>query len=90
MRTVTIDLESFQGIGSPTLYACIGANILFAGAAVVSFFASTLGDPFAHFDSQPTWMFMTFCSFAVVSYSFAVLFPTIPRDIKEHMLTILR
>ncbi|KAJ9617167.1 hypothetical protein H2200_000888 [Cladophialophora chaetospira] len=69
MRTVTVDFEPFQGTGSPTLYARVGANILFAGAAVVSFFTSTLGDPFAHFDSQPRWIFMTFSSFAVAAFN---------------------
>lgn len=79
MRPVAVNFEAFQGTASPMLYARIGANILFAGAAIVSFFTSTLDDPFAHFDSQPKWMFMTFCSFAVVSSSLAAWSATVSR-----------
>ncbi len=67
MRIVSVNFEPFEGAGSTTQYACIGANSVFLISAFVSLFASTLDDPWANFDSQPKWMFMSFCSGVVVS-----------------------
>jgi hypothetical protein len=68
MNAISITHEQFQGTSPISLYICIGANAAFALSGVLSFFiAVTTGDPFDHFDSQPKWMFMTFCTFAVVS-----------------------
>ncbi|OAL38200.1 hypothetical protein AYO20_02652 [Fonsecaea nubica] len=67
--SVLANFNSGHGLGSLTQYACIGANIMFLSSAIITSFASMLGDPFNHFNSQPYWMFTSFCSFAVVSGS---------------------
>ncbi|KIW68575.1 hypothetical protein PV04_04513 [Phialophora macrospora] len=69
MRIVTAHFEPFPCSGSAMQYACIGANVLFGAAGIVSSFANFILDPWANFDSQPKWMFMAFCSFAVAIFN---------------------
>ncbi|KIW79826.1 hypothetical protein Z517_06441 [Fonsecaea pedrosoi CBS 271.37] len=74
MNTVSVlaNFNSGHGLGSLTQYACIGANIMFLSSAIITSFASMLGDPFNHFNSHPYWMFTNFCSFAVASANISV------------------
>jgi hypothetical protein len=89
MRIVNAHFEPFPCSGSAMQYACIGANILFGAAAIVSSFASFIVEPFAHFDSQPIWMFMAFCSFAVVITRRSVFgFPTVLTNARQATFNI--
>ncbi|KIX92461.1 uncharacterized protein Z520_11781 [Fonsecaea multimorphosa CBS 102226] len=72
MNTFSVSFNAGQGLGglSVTQYACIGANVLFLASAIVTTFTSNIGgDPFAHFNSVPSWMFTGFCSFGVAAFN---------------------
>ncbi|EXJ76671.1 uncharacterized protein A1O5_01179 [Cladophialophora psammophila CBS 110553] len=73
MDTVIASFNSGQGLGSLIQYACIGANVMFLSSALITSFTSFLIGPFYHFDSQPIWMFTSFCSFAVACFNITIV-----------------